>query len=214
MLPLPEYVKIFIGLMALAPPLVVLPAYLTLVSNQTLEGKKRVALVAPIAFCLTLLVFTFIGNAILDRLGITIAGFRIAGGILLLLTALDMMRSNPGKGLADDDDVLDATSLGIVPLAIPIMAGPGTISTTIIFASMDESLIHRLMVGGVIVFLALIIYISFRVTLVTGRFYGKTAIAVSNRIMGLLIAAIGVEFMLSGLAAYFPNLLTVDLWTP
>lgn len=193
----------------MVPPPVVLTMFLSLVSNQTAAEKKQIALVASVAFGLTLLVFTFFGQAILDIFGITLPAFRIAGGILLLLMALDMMRSEVSESVSESDSTSSATSIGIVPLAIPIMAGPGAISTTIIFASQYDSFSHRLVVGGIVVILASIIFLSFRVSLVTGRFYGKTTIAVSNRVMGLIIAAIAVEFMLNGLAQYFPSLVAI-----
>lgn len=202
-----EYVKILVGLVAMVPPPVVLTMFLSLVGNKTIAEKKQVALVASVAFGLTLLVFTFFGQAILDLFGITIPAFRIAGGILLLLMALDMMRSEPADpDVSAGDSTSEATSIALVPLAIPIMAGPGAISTTIIFASMHPSFSHHLLVGGIVVLMTLIIFVTFRISLATGRFYGQTTITISNRIMGLLIAAIAVEFMLTGLVGYFPTI--------
>ncbi len=201
-----EYVKILIGLVAMVSPPVTLSMFLSLVSDMTMVEKKRVALIAPVTFGLTLLVFTFFGQAILDAFGITLPAFRIAGGILLLLMGIDMMRSEVSQSSSANDSSSDATSIGIVPLAIPIMAGPGAISTTIIFASTHDSFSHHLLVGGVVVMMASVIFLSFRVSLATGRLFGKTAIAISNRIMGLLIAAIAIEFMLNGLIGYFPSL--------
>lgn len=205
-----EYVKILVGLVAMVPPPVVLTMFLSLVGDRSVAEKKQIALVASVAFGLTLLVFTFFGQAILDLFGITIPAFRIAGGILLLLMALEMMRAEVSDSAPESDTSSSATSIGIVPLAIPIMAGPGAISTTIIFASTPDSFSHRLLVGGIVVFMAVMIFLSLRVSLMTGRFYGKTTITVSNRVMGLIIAAIAVEFMLSGLADYFPSLVSIQ----
>src|SRR5687767_11594460 len=132
-----EYLKLLVGLLAIIDPLAVVPAFLSLAGRYTTAEKRQIATVAPIAVFFTLLIFTFFGAAILELFAISLAAFRIAGGILLLLLALDMMRSHDKPTDApQSSSPKPPASLAIIPLAIPLMAGPGAISTVIIYSTL------------------------------------------------------------------------------
>jgi multiple antibiotic resistance protein len=201
-----EYTKLLIGLLAIASPLSAIPIFLGLTSDRTPAERQRIALVAASVAAATLLVFTFLGKALLSLFGITIEAFQIAGGILLLLMALGMMGALPGATTSDESDSSGRASIGIVPLAIPLLAGPGAISTILIYAHRHESLAHDLLVSGVIISVMTIVFLTLRLSTVIGPKLGKTGISVLNRIMGLIVAAIAVEFIVDGLAARFPAL--------
>ena len=207
MLNWPEYTKLLAGLLAITNPLASIPVFLGLADSRTPAERHRIALIAAITFTATLFVFTFFGEALLKLFGITIEAFRIAGGVLLLLIALEMMRPQPGAPEPDGTDNSGRTSMGVIPLAIPMLSGPGAISTIIIYAHRHESLSHDLIVSGVIISVGVIVFVALRLASPVGSILGKTGMTVFNRIMGLIIAAIAVEFIIDGLAAHFPALL-------
>lgn len=200
-----EYVRLLVGLLALINPLTVLPIFLGLVQGRAEAEKRHIATVAALTVLVTLLIFTFLGQALLDLFAITIDSFRIAGGILLLLTALEMMRAK-GGGDRSDEGQASITSIGIVPLGIPLLAGPGAIVTTIVDASAVNSIAHKLTVSAVVALVAIAVYVALRISAKAGAYLGPTAMTIFNRVMGLIIASIAVEFMIGGLAAHFPIL--------
>jgi multiple antibiotic resistance protein len=202
-----EYLKLLVGLLAIIDPLAVVPAFLSLAGRYTTAEKRQIATVAPIAVFFTLLIFTFFGAAILELFAISLAAFRIAGGILLLLLALDMMRSHDKPTDApQSSSPKPPASLAIIPLAIPLMAGPGAISTVIIYSTLHESFSHKMVVTGVLVMVAIIVFAVLQLSTRAEKFLGKTSMMVFSHIMGLIIAAVAIEFMLDGLAAHFPSL--------
>lgn len=201
-----EYSKLVIGLIALVPPSITIPFYLSLVNSRPDEEKRQVAFFSSLAFAVTLLLFTFAGEFILELFGISVSAFRIAGGLLLLLMALDMMRSSIEPDESDPATSGSPLSVSIVPLAIPILAGPGTISTIVIYAQLHEGVGHRLLVAGVILIVTLFIYLCFRLSLKAGSLFTPSTSLVFNRVMGLVVAAIAIEFLLHGIAGHLPDL--------
>lgn len=183
--------------------------FVALTENFSKRKQRQISFVTALTYASLLLVFAYFSESILAMFGITLEAFKVAGGILLLLNALDMMKSSPvSKGTVDR--LSNGVSVGIVPLAIPILAGPGAISTIIVFAHLHEGFAHKLIVTGVIVSASAIIYGLFLVTVKMGSFLGPTAATVINRIMGLIIASIGIEFILDGVGEHFPRLMSVS----
>ena len=155
-----------------------------------------------------LILCVFVGQALLLAFGIDIPSFRVAGGLLILFTAFAMMHMPEQRTQATTEDPQEATaqdSVAIVPLAIPILAGPGAISTVIVYAQKSASLSHHLLICAVIVAVAASTFVVLRLALVIGMLIGRTGMRVFTQIMGLLIAAIAVEFITQGLAAIFPG---------
>ena len=204
-----EYVRLAVGLLALINPLTVLPIFLGLVQGRPESEKRHISSVASITVLVTLLIFTYFGGALLDLFAITIDSFRIAGGILLLLTALEMMRARAGAQTQGQDTEVNITSIGIVPLGIPLLAGPGAIVTTIVDATALPGIAHKLAVSLVVVLVAIVVYVALRLSAKAGTYMSPTAMTIFNRVMGLIIASIAIEFMLGGLAARFPILTQV-----
>ena len=201
-----EYVRLLVGLLALINPLTVLPIFLGLVQGRTEPDKRHISFVAAVTVLVTLLIFTFLGGALLGLFAITIDSFRIAGGILLLLTALEMMRAKATARAGGEDTEVNITSIGIVPLGIPLLAGPGAIVTTIVDATALPTLAHKIAVSLVVAVVAIVVYVTLRLSAKAGTYLSPTAMTVFNRVMGLIIASIAIEFMLNGLAARFPIL--------
>jgi multiple antibiotic resistance protein len=204
-----EYSKLLIGLLAVTDPLGVYATVLGLTDNKVISEKKKIFRISALTFAVTLLLFTFLGKLILDLFGITIAAFKIAGGILFLFYALDMIGIIEMPKMAASDQSDRSGALGVMPIGIPLLAGPGTISTIIIFASQHDSLSHKLLVSFVVLTVALIVYLLYRSLLLMDSLIGKSGAIVINRIMGLLLAAIAVEFILDGIVAHFPELVSI-----
>ena len=204
-----EYTKLLIGLLALTDPLGVYPVLLGLSEGFSVTEKKKIIRSSVFTYAITLLIFTYLGTYILDLFGITIAAFKIAGGILFLFYALDMMGVIKLPTFSGEAQSASSGHLGIVPIGIPLLAGPGTISTIIIYADIHQSLAHLLLVNAVILTAALIVYLIFRTSFKMGSILGKTTTMVLNRVMGLILAAISIEFILDGIAAHFPNLMSI-----
>ena len=201
-----EYVRLLVGLLALINPLTVLPFFLGLVQGRADAEKRHICGVASLTVLVTLLIFTYFGGALLDLFAITIDSFRIAGGILLLLTALEMMRAKAGARAGGEDTEVNITSIGIVPLGIPMLAGPGAIVTTIVDATVLPTIAHKIAVSAVIVLVVIVVYVALRLSAKAGTYMSPTAMTIFNRVMGLIIASIAIEFILGGLAARFPIL--------
>ena len=204
-----EYTKLLIGLLALTDPLGVYPVLLGLSEGFSVTEKKKIIRSSVFTYAITLLIFTYLGTYILDLFGITIAAFKIAGGILFLFYALDMIGMIELPTISGETQTARSGFLGIVPIGIPLLAGPGTISTIIIYADIHRSLAHLLLVNAVILTAALIVYFIFRTSFKMGSILGKTTTMVLNRVMGLILAAISIEFILDGIAAHFPNLMSI-----
>lgn len=210
-----EYTKILIGVFARVTPPFIVPLFLNAVSDRPFSEKLGTALVAAATFALFMIFFTFYGEDLLATFGITMAAFRIAGGVLLFILALDMIRS--GAGPVSAGTAIAETgggpreswlALGIVPLGVPILAGPGSITTIVVFSDMHEGAEHKILVTGVLLVIALYIAIMLALAAATKKLFSPLFSTVLSRLMGLIVLAIAVEFILDGVAAHFPALET------
>jgi multiple antibiotic resistance protein len=203
-----EYWKLLALLWALVHPIGALPIFLSLTEDRPAE-RRHVGFVTSVAVGVILIVSVFIGQELLDAFGITIPSFRIAGGLLILFTALTMIHM-PERGTretpTDKSDSTARDSVAIVPLAIPILAGPGAISTVIVYAHKGTALYHDLLICAVIIAVAASVFVLFRLAPPIASLIGHTGMRILTQIMGLIIAAVAVEFITQGLAAIFPGL--------
>ncbi len=202
MLEWPEYIEAFVVLLALFNPLGMVPVFLGLTASCTPGERRRIALVGAASAAAVLLVCLVAGELILKTFGIGIPSFRVAGGVLIGLIALSMMR----PAARGPEKPSTASSVAVVPLAIPLLAGPGAISTIIILASKGTSLGHDLLVGAAIIAVTTIVLVALLLAPLTESVLGKTGMRVLTQIMGLILAAIAVEFIADGLASLLPGL--------
>jgi multiple antibiotic resistance protein len=150
-----------------------------------------------------------VGEHALGFFGITIASFKVGGAILILLIAISMMHAAPSGERQTPEEAKEAEdkeSIAVVPLALPLLSGPGAISTTIIYAAQSPSLAH---LGGVVaccLLVALTTWVALRAATPIGGRLGKTGINVVIRIMGLLLAAVAAEIFASGIVVLLPGL--------
>ncbi|HMH17156.1 MAG TPA: YchE family NAAT transporter [Burkholderiales bacterium] len=209
MLDFAEYVKIFVALLVIVNPIGTMPMFLGLTQMHSIADKRRIAIVASISVAIVLTGSAVVGEHLLGFFGITIASFKVGGAILILLIALSMMHAETSREQQTPEEAKEAKekeSIAVVPLAIPLLSGPGAISTTIIYAAQRPSLAH---LGAVIVcclLVALTTWVALSAATQIGGRLGKTGINVVTRIMGLLLAAVAVEIFASGIVVLLPGL--------
>lgn len=186
-------------------PIAAIPSYLVVTQNESAAERKRTALRASVAMGLLLVVFGAGGRFIFQAFGITLPAFRIAGGLILWLVALDMVRAqrstHEGKEELSEGQVKE--DVAITPLAIPILAGPGAISTVMVLAGEIRTVGHGIVVYGAVILVAVITYITLRLGERLVEVMGQTGIRVMTRIMGLLLAAVATQFILTGIRDSF-----------
>jgi multiple antibiotic resistance protein len=206
MLDFTEYTKIFISLFAIIDPFGIIPIIIAFTAGMTAQKRDRVGRIASLAVLVILLAALLLGEAILEFFGISIHSFRTAGGILLLLMSINMLIGDKPKLSPEDSDSDATSSVAIVPLSTPLLAGPGAISTVILDAHKGNSVGHYGAMALVLVLLSLIVWITFLIAPWVSQRLGKIGSTIVTRMMGLLLAAIAVEFIAGGLRGLFPTL--------
>ena len=209
MLDFTEYTKMFISLFAILAPIGIIPIIILFTAGMTAAKRAHVGRLASLTVCGILLVALLIGQPLLAFFGISINSFRVAGGILLMLMAIRMLNGNLYTSALTKDDTADGDStsaLTIVPLSTPLLAGPGSISAVILEAHKASGIEHYLIMSLVIIFLSVTVWLTFLVAPWVEKRLGKIGIDVFSRLMGLILAAIAVEFIASGARGLFPAL--------
>lgn len=206
MLDFTEYTKIFISLFAIIDPFGIIPIIIAFTAGMTAQKRERVGRIASLAVLFILLAALLLGEAILEFFGISIHSFRTAGGILLLLMSVNMLIGDKPKLAPDDSDADATSSVAIVPLSTPLLAGPGAISMVILDAHKGSNLGHYGAMVLVLAVLSLIVWITFLIAPWVSQRLGKIGSNIVTRMMGLLLAAIAVEFIAGGLRGLFPTL--------
>lgn len=206
MLDFTEYTKIFISLFAIIDPVGIIPIIIAFTAGMTAQKRERVGRMASLSVFVILLAALLLGEAILNFFGISIHSFRTAGGILLLLMSITMLIGNKPTLTPDDIDGDATSSVAIVPLSTPLLAGPGAISTVILDAHKGNNIGHYGVMALVLVALSLTVWFTFLIAPWVSRRLDKIGSNIVTRLMGLLLAAIAVEFIAGGLRGLFPAL--------
>jgi multiple antibiotic resistance protein len=184
------------------------PLYLSMTESDTLEHKRRTAFRASLAAGLVLAAFGAMGGLIFRVLGISLGAFRIAGGVLLFLLAIDMLRAQRSRQRTSPEEEaegLDRPDISIFPLAIPMLAGPGATSTVMVLVSRAEHVWQYIVVFGAIALTSLVTLGLLRSGLRVERRLGQTGMNVLQRVMGLILAATAVQFVVDGMATLLPT---------
>lgn len=191
-------------------PIVAVPIFLSITAGDPIAKKKSAAIRSAIAAFATLSVFALTGGVIFRVFGISLGAFKIAGGLMLFLMAIDMMRAQPSRTRStaeEQQEGVEKEDVAIVPMAIPMLAGPGAIATVIVLMTRAAwNPIRTAAVFGSIGITCLAAAVLFRTAVVAERFLRKTTIHVLERVMGLLLAAVAVEFVIGGLRDLLPTL--------
>ena len=183
-------------------PLAIMPIFLTITSGDSIEQRKRTAGRAAFAAWLTLSIFAVAGGLIFKALGISMGAFKIAGGLMLLLMSIDMMRAQPSPTRSTAEEQHESQGrddVAIMPLAIPMLAGPGAIATVMVL--MSRGAWHPMRTGAVFAAVTITCVASWllmRSAANAERILPKTLLRALERIMGLLLAAVAVEFIAGG----------------
>ncbi|MGC7560143.1 YchE family NAAT transporter [Pasteurella sp. PK-2025] len=197
------YLQFFISLIALVNPIGVVPVFYTMTSTFTKEQRNQTGFITCFSIAVILLVSFYFGQFILNSFNISIDSFRIAGGIIVVLIALTMINGKIGEHKINKEEksenLEEYNNIAVVPLAMPIMAGPGSISATIVFGSRQHQAMDYLYSSLTIILFAVTCYLLFRYSEPLIKKLGKTGANVITRIMGLLLMSLGVEIITSGL---------------
>jgi multiple antibiotic resistance protein len=199
----------FSAIFFIVDPFAVLPVFIAMTERDTDEKRRAMARRACMIAAGVLIFFTFGGSVLFRVLGVTLAAFKIAGGVLLLLTALDMLQSRSSSTRTSSAEIAEGTEkddIAIVPLAMPLLAGPGSIASVMVLTAEAKSVLHVVVIVACILATALISYWVLRGARMVSRALGASGAAILNRIMGLLLAAIAVQFMVAGIREAFPEL--------
>lgn len=190
-------------------PCSAIPAFLSLTEGRSIAQRKRVGVVASFAVVIILVGVAWIGDGIMSFFGIRLATFQIAGGIILFLLALSMLHGEVSKMKHTPEEMEDfqKESVEIVPLAIPLMAGPGAISTVIVAAGDYPSIMDHVYLTICLILVALTLFFCLYFASFLERKLGKTGLKLINRIGGLIISVIAVDIISKGIGDLFPALL-------
>jgi multiple antibiotic resistance protein len=190
----------FTSVLFLVDPIAVVPTFLAITQGETIAQRRVTARRACIAAAILLIVFAAAGTLIFRAFGITLPAFRIAGGAILWLVAMDMLRGERStqESAAEIDEGRLKEDVALTPLAMPMLAGPGAISTVMVLSGQARTPARAAVVYASIVVTLLISWIMLRVgDRVMSRF-GQTGIRVITRLMGLMLAAVAVQFIITG----------------
>ena len=195
----------FTSILFLVDPIAVVPTFIAITQGETVDQRRATARRACVAATILLIVFAVAGNLIFRAFGITLPAFRIAGGAILWLVAMDMLRGErrTQESAAEIDEGRLKEDVAFTPLAMPMLAGPGAISTVMVLAAQARTPARAAVVYISIVLTLLISWIMLRVSDRVMSRFGQTGIRVTMRIMGLLLAAVAVQFVITGVREAF-----------
>src|SRR5262245_53636977 len=205
MVGLAEYVLLSTtSLLEIMDPIATVPAFLAMTVGDNTTNRVRMAGLACFVSAGVLMTFVVVGEGLFRMLGITISAFKIAGSIVLLLIALDMLRAqrSPVQETSEEKEAgAEKADIAITPLAIPMLAGPGAISTVILLKSQAKGVEQSIALMFCVCFACFVSYWTLRLAATHGvRLFTPIAMKLTTRIMGLLLAALAVQFILDGIA--------------
>jgi multiple antibiotic resistance protein len=200
----------FGSVFSIVDPFAAVPIFLALAGAQPRHELAKTAFRASATCFVVLSVFAIAGNFIFSFFGITLPAFKIAGGILLFGVGLEMMRAKRSATRSTDEEERDAESkedVGLIPLGLPLLSGPGAIATVMVLVGKAKDVPQRVSLFAVIAAVSLIAFLVLRSAALVSRVLGKTGMNVIGRVMGLILAAVAMQFVLDGLHEAFPTFL-------
>lgn len=192
---------VFTGFFAIMNPIANTPIFLGLVEGKDQIAKKRIAKKATLTAFIIVVSFVILGKYIFEIFGITIPAFKITGGILIFYVGFEMLMSRNSK-IQNQDKIDQDDGIAISPLAIPILAGPGTIVTAMNFVT-DANFIHIGIVTGIFALMIYLTYLAFSLSEIVVKKVGSNLISVIGKLMGLILAIIGTGMVIEGIKLAF-----------
>ena len=201
-------VTVYVAVFSVLNPIGAIPTLISLTSNYTPEERRKVIERSITVAGGVIIGFMFIGVYIFDVLGISISDFELAGGVLLFKVAFDMLQgktSNTKLTADEEKESMSKDEIGVVPLGMPLLAGPGTITTTMIYFNLRSTgLEDKMMVFAAVILVIISAFIVLRFSTLLFKRLGRTGSMIISRVMGLLLAAIGVELIFLGMQELYP----------
>lgn len=205
--------KPLITLMAIVNPLAIVPFFIHYTQGFTAEQRRHTVMISTLTCFLVISICALAGLQVLKFFGISLASFQVGGGMLLLTSALNMLNAQPAEAKTTTHELEDGAekaamgaSIAVVPLTIPLLTGPATMSTVVIYAEKANTLLQLGTLVGYGLVIAAATAVCFTLAQPIARVLGKTGINVMTRLMGLILAALAVEVMSDGLTKLFPIL--------
>ncbi len=198
--------KQLVSLIVVLAPIDVIPLYLSLTRDMTTQQRNRILRRMIITVIVTLLFFQYSGLYLFSVIGISLPSFQVAGGLILASMAWSMLHATHSRiqTTPEGQEYVNHEDISIVPLGIPMLAGPGTITTVILYAQQQQgNLSGHIQLSATILVTALVLYILFRLAGPLFDKLGPTGARVATRIMGMLLLALAAEFVLKGISATF-----------
>lgn len=199
----------FTSLFAIVDPFAALPVYLALTGPESPELRRSTALRASVTALSVLLVFALSGQVLFQFFGISIGAFKVAGGLLLFNVAFDMMNAKVSSTKSTPAEAADASSrgdVGLMPVGIPLLSGPGAIASSMVLSARARSMGDKAALVVAILAVALLTWLVLRSATRIARVLGLTGMNIIARVMGLILAAVAAQFVIDGLLASFPTL--------
>ena len=200
----------FAAIFFVVDPFAVIPLFLSITRRDDLAKKRRTARKAAVVATVTLLAFSAAGTLIFKLFGITLGAFRIAGGVLLFRLALDMVSAQHSRVRAspeEESEGVEKEDVAIIPLGIPMLAGPGSIAMVIVLMShVRTSALQVAIVVACIVATGVLTFVILRAAVLLERTLKQTGLNILNRVMGLLLAAVAVQFVVYGIRDVLPQI--------
>ena len=196
----------FVALFIIIDPIGLTPVFIAITQGMDDTLRRKVALRSVLVSAFVISLFIVGGETVLGFIGISMPAFRIAGGILLFLTALDMLfqRRSKRRENQTEQELVDDPS--VFPLAIPLIIGPGAIATVILIAGAKPFLVGIASTGFITALVLLTVFVFFSAASRIEKLLGKTGIDVLTRLLGMLLAALSVQFVIEGLFEFFPKI--------
>jgi multiple antibiotic resistance protein len=205
--------KPLVTLLAIVNPLACVPFFIHYTQNFSRQQRQHTIVIASFSAFVVIAVSALLGLQILDFFGISLASFQVGGGLLLMTSALSMLNAQPADARSNADELQEAetksalgASIAVVPLTIPLLTGPATMSTVVIYADKAHGVVQLLSLVGYGVVIGLATALCFSLAQPIARVLGKTGINIMTRLMGLILTALAVELIAEGLHKLFPML--------
>ncbi|MBW1971487.1 MAG: MarC family protein [Deltaproteobacteria bacterium] len=203
------FVNCFVSLFVIVNPIGAIPIFISITEGDDYKKKNLIAKKASINSFIVLIIFTFFGEYILKFFGITIPAFEIGGGIILFMISLEMLQATPVRVKTTPEEEEESgkkADVSLMPLAIPILSGPGAITTVLVFSGKGGSPFFKILVVIAVAATAIITYITLKYAVTLSRIMGKSGINLMNRILGLILAVTSAQFVIDGIKDVLPLL--------
>ena len=203
-----EYLRFVVTLTAVLDPFLAVPIFVSATASQRARGRERLARVVTVTVFLVLGGAVLFGDGVLRTMGASLPAFQVGGGLILLLMALAMLNAHVGdirQTRAEARELEEREYAGVVPLAVPLLAGPGAIGTSII-AAKHGGLLHQAVLLACIALVCALLWVVLHLAQRIATRLGTTGLNIASRLLGLLLAAIAIQTMAEGLRVLFPGL--------